>query len=202
MPLKRSRKKFTKKQGKSAAPSDSTTVYRGPIDPPAALRGLSRSVQQLTLTQVITSSAGGLINTQFLSNPSGASEWGDFTPIYEEYRVLGMEVHWEPFYPHWGSTAALAQNQVPMIWWPQRDAGATAPTTYTGAFQYAGAKVRNVQDRTTTSIRMSGTLEAEYQNTRTPASVFLIGCIAVNCSVSINYGIAFVRYLVEFRSRN
>jgi len=201
MPLKRARKKFTKKRS-SGAPADSVTVYRGPIDPPAAMRAQSRSVQQLTATAVITSSAGGVINTQFLSSPAGATEWGDFTPIYEEYRVLGMEVHWEPFYPHWGTTVALAQNQVPMIWWPQRDAGATAPTTYSAAFQYAGAKVRNIQDRNTTSIRMSGTLEAEYANTRTPGSNFLIGCYASGLSNSVGYGIAFTRFLVEFRSRN
>jgi len=45
----------------------------------------------------VSSSVGGLINPTFaFNNPSSASDWASTIALYDEYRVLGMEVRWKP----------------------------------------------------------------------------------------------------------
>jgi len=198
-------KRMTKKKSRSASKAmsipDGATTYRGPADLPLSRLGRQGAIIPLTVTSGQSSSGAGLLAFVIGNNPNTTSEWADLTPLYEEFRVLALEVHWEPYYPHWGSTAALAQNQAPLVCYPQRNAGSAAATTYSTAFQFGGSTVHSVQDRITQTIKMSGTFESNFQNTATPVAVAAVGFTAVGLSNTIQYGITFTRMLVQFRSR-
>jgi len=195
-----SKKKKSRSASKAKSPAENATSYQGPVAMPRAMLARATVEHELTATTTVTSTAGGVINNVFVNSPAGSSEFSSLALLFEEYRVLGFEIHFVPFYPHWGSTTALAQNQAPLVHWPQRNAGTAAPTTYTGAYQYAGAKVSSIQDEWRESIKMSGTLESEWVNTSAPISVAAVAVFGSGFSNSIQYGIAFSRWLLQMRS--
>jgi hypothetical protein len=159
-------------------------------------------IEQLTYSQLASSSAGGLISSFVSSAPSFASEWNSFTGLYEEYRVLAMSVTWVPYNKHWGTTAGLAQTQAPVVYFPVRNPGVTPPTSYNLALQFAGSKAAHTTDQWTVTCKMSNHPEADFVNVTAPAGYMGVGYFATGLSAGIGYAQIFVRLLVQFRSRD
>jgi len=177
----------------------STIVFRGPIRAMAAARDETLSTQELTLVTNLTASAGGII-TPAWSNPNSASEWSQMAALYEEYRVVGLRAVYIPFYPHWGTSSALALNQGGIVWYPLRNGSALATSAAT-AFAYAGAIPHAITDRAVVENRMSATNESDFTNTTTPVGLFAVAAYGSGFTASTSYGTMFITWLVQFRSR-
>jgi len=177
----------------------SSIVFRGPIRAIAAARDETLSTQELTLVANLTASAGGVI-TPVWSNPNAASEWSQLAALYEEYRVVGIRALYIPFYPHWGTTSALALNQGGIVWYPLRN-GSVLATSAATAFAFAGAIPHAITDRAVVENRMSSTNESDFTNTSAPVGLFAVAAYGTGFTASTSYGTMFITWLVQFRSR-
>jgi len=202
MPPKKvqSKRRPSGRVSKKDSPSDSTLVYRGPLRPVMSMAARSEATEQLVTSSLVSTNGSGVYSASLSSNPNTTSEWSSFVALYEEFRVLAMEVTFQPYYPHWASTSALSMTSFPVVYYPQRY-GANVATSYNTAMQFAGAKIRSIQERTVVTIRMAGSQEAQFQNVSTPVGFFGIGVYGTGGSASAGYAQAFVRLLVQFRSR-
>lgn len=157
-------------------------------------------VRRLSLLGAVSTTAGGVLSYLQQNNPSGFTDWSSLSALFQEYRVLALKLTWIPLYTHWGTTTAQGWAQNIAIIYPWRDAGATAPATATAAFSIDGSKILELQKRTSIEIRMSNTLEAQYQNTRTPGSTFALGIYGASNVASTVLGNITAEILVQFRA--
>ncbi len=94
----------------------------------------------------------------------GTQGWAPFSQLYDEFRVLGLEVMIPPTAALTGSLIALFAQR------PAQD-GFVLPTTLALASQYDDFRFANNVTPTTMEVRMSGSDEASWQSTDTTATV-------------------------------
>lgn len=177
------------------------SVYRGPVVQPAVERADRVTTLRLTNVTTVSSSAAGLINYGFTNNPSNAQEWTSISTQFEEYRVLGFQCRWVPYYENWGNTVALGQNQVPVVMFPVRNTGVANPTSVLTAYAVDGAKAFNIQREMQMEIKMDGSAEAEFDNVSSVNATYGISIVGTGLTNSIAYGIMFQDWLIQFRMK-
>jgi len=166
-----------------------------------------RSNDQIILKRLsnlsgIGSNSSGIIWQMFTNNPSSFSDWSAISPLYQEYRVLGMKLTWIPNANNWGNTTALAETQGLMILIPARDAGISQPGSNSAASSLDGARLDSIQQKRFVEIRMDSQLESEFFNVSAPVSTFGCAVYSSGLSVSAGYGVAYAEILCQFRGGN
>ena len=153
---------------------------------------------------VLTSSAGGVINTNFPMDPSTAvgTDWADFSSTYDEFRVMGVRITFV------SAPVNLTNVNNSMVAVAFDNDSAANPGSYTAVRQYSTSKlfpaVWSTKPLTFTWWRPTRGMETDipWCDVATPSTSF--GCIPLyvdTLSASSSYLWYALDYFVEFRGR-
>lgn len=154
----------------------------------------------LTQNQGLTTTAGSVFYGSYSSTLcSSCTEWASYAARYEEFRVLGLKIHFVPLYQV--NTAALTIPQG--AYGTTRDVALT-PTSLSQVAALADSQYTSLSKSWTKSIRASDIEELLYTQTSAPGTINVMS-IAVafqSGTASTGFGLVFVDILAEFKSKN
>jgi len=189
-------KKNSKKRDSNANPPSSVVVYKGPIDP----KGYKQEAELFTvpfgLQVSVQSSVAGVTALVYSSSPASANDWAACQAIYDEYRVLAMKLKYFPS-NRYSKTTTVCR---PAVTYVDRDDTAL-PTSYGQSCKKASSVIRSLEDPWTEVIRMNGQEDATFVTTATVVNAFSLKLYADGLTISTEYGMMFLEYLVQFRGR-
>lgn len=189
-----------RRSAKLAVPSSAAIKYSGPAK---ELRDISDGiVVELRLTQSVASGATTQLNYTVNCDPSSADNWSEYSTSWGEYRVLAMTTQYEPAF----SVSYLGVGSVfgvgPSVHSSYHQYAAPTSTNYATAWSVGDSTVSHVTKRSKRVWRMSEPREANFSTVATPATnIFGASYFADNVVTATTYGIMFITYLVQFRSR-
>jgi len=187
-------------------------IYNGPVVSQSDASSLDLHTQVLCFDSTAVSTAGGLLNPSFqFSNPNPATDWSSFIAIYDEYRVLAMDVTFVPNMEDTLDTSNLAFNHSPMLSVVDRDTN-VALAAYSNALNYGSLQYHTLTRKAHREMKMSGVNSQISSGIPSSEGVFLncqsapslsgaIKFVAVGLSASTTYGHFYVRWRVQFRGR-
>lgn len=153
-------------------------------------------VVPMLLAQAATTTAAGLYNDVYGSTPGNCSGWSGLANVFNEYRVLAMEVMFKPIV-----TTLTTYVFTPLAAVIDYDSNA-AETSYVGAANYSSYREKMGNRPLSITALMSGVENAQFIPTSAPVSLFYVKFLSVgNLPVSSNIGQVEVRYWVEFRGK-
>ena len=193
----------------SDADDGNVLEYRGPIrlakpsGPKSALRTHKTTIF-VSRTSLATNGSGVVTGALLSSAVTGASEWAQYQVLYNEYRVLGMEVLFTPVYKvNQSGTGAFT---APVINYAPVRSNVAAPSASTQVLTNESCVTKSGHDSHKMLVRMSGSEEAIWFDTASTFSstsaygVFWFGDLGTASSGTFMY--ADLRMLVEFRLRS
>lgn len=203
-PKKKPQKRITEKGAKSPNPPENIVVYRGPIKTKKEKEQISEKT--ICFSQIVALNTNGSgINAQVIgSNPNACDNWTSIVNIFDEFRVLGMEVAFTPDNKRSGWASTI---QFPPIGSVLDHDNATALASLTGTpptvAQYDSGMLHVSQDKWSRTIRMSEVSEAVYLNTGAPSSLMWIKLYFNGGapSASLTLGYLFITYRIQFRGK-
>lgn len=206
MPPKKSRSSTASRRRsnkKTANPSVTALTYNGPTRLALSAPSNDHMTTQLNNTGQVASSGTGVINTVFDAylQASSVTDWTNFTGLYQEFRILSMEVELIPWNKYNLATTTVA---TPLYSVTDRTSSSTlASAAVTVA--YDSMKVSEPSTRHKRVIKMNGADEAAWTQTgATPASAsrLYVKLYSAGNSNSVTYYDFVARILVQFRGRN
>lgn len=171
-------------------------TYSGPIMPAGLTSGTSTHTHIVTQnSSVVTTAAGIVAGTYEPSLLGTAADWTNYALIYQEFRVLGFKVAYQPFVSY------AATNYPIGVVVTSHDSGLLSPTTLSDILNVENKKFVNWGKPWTQEWRMSGPDEADF----VPISgAYDHGGIAYYGSggpLSLAIGQVMVFFLVQFRGQ-
>ncbi len=160
----RSRKSANRKAARPN-PNVAAISYNGPSRLPKGIAGKVLDTVQLGLYGSVASSAGGVISTVFNagSQATSSNDWSSYQNLYQEYRILSMDVHLEPWNKYnQPTTSALS----PVLSITSRD-NATALSTLADTATYDTVEIHPPSSSIRRVIQMDGVDEATWTLTST-----------------------------------
>jgi len=195
----KSKKHNKRGKGELPNPSPNAQQFRGPI--------ISRNMRAeeevvsipLIFTGVLSSSAGGVIDTNYNSDPSGygLSDWTGLAGVYGECRVLGLEVK---FFPN-NRYSKISVNCTPLVVLVDREAPTATLGTYQLAASHESARIVSLEDPWTEVAKMQNAEESQFLSTSGTQALFSVKMYADGLTVTTQYGRCFVYLLIQFRGR-
>jgi hypothetical protein len=179
----------------------SLIVYNGPVTSGKASSGVETLEVSLRASSTVTMTTG-VVTDVFTNEPSASADWASFIAAWSEFRVLAMQVDYEPnsgFYADAHADDLFGE----LIVVNDHTSTLTALASYATAIAYSSAKLKSLIKRFTAVWKMSGTEEAQFQLVGSPAatgSIKLYG-EAHNGTPTAIRGFVVVTYLVQFRAR-
>lgn len=178
---------------------DKELHYSGPIHLRSG--GLDQRITRVNLNfsnNAMSSSGGKFDGAWVTSQVTSSTDWSSFANVYQEYRVVAMEVKWlNRFNSTYTSTispgfGAMAVYHVP-----------TVPTAVSidEVVQNANHKLWNTGRPLTIQWRARGTEEMAWMTTASSASHGGIQVYAEGCTASTLLGCWILTFTVEFRGR-
>jgi len=181
-------------------PPPGAQVYRGPV-PNSINSANDYIVAELSLTQVLSTTATGSVSSQLAINPTGTPNFSAYAGLYEEYRVLAARLDYNPIALNFATTQV--STSVPLIVYVSRNSTLAIASTYALAAEYTDRIVVNTSEKWTKFWRMSGSLESQFYNTSGPASVGAFNVVGpANGTVGINVGYYTITYWTQFRNKD
>jgi len=195
----KSNKHKSKSQQNKTEPGESVQVYKGPIVPRNMKEEAELYTVPLRFTGQIASTAGGIIDSFYSSDPSSyaLAEWTSMVALYGEYRVLGMEVEFAPYNRYSKTTV----NCTPLLVLTDREAPVAATGSYQNAMSHESCVIRTLEDPWKHSVRMMNAEESQFISCTGPQALYSVKFYADGLSVSTTYGRSFVVLLIQFRAR-
>lgn len=179
-------------------PSPNIQTYHGPIVSKAEKEEVDSITLPLNFTGVITSSAGGVIDASYSTDPSSyaLADWTNIAGTWHEYRVLGMRME---FFPNnrYSKTSTVCTPMIVVI--DRASAGLLG--SYQAAMDHSSAKKVSLEDPWVKEYRMSNVAESAFIPVGSPVAHAWIKFYADSLSVSTQYGRAFVYLLLQVRGR-
>jgi len=217
MPAKTKSKRSNKKTRKTIlransrqTPAASADAYRGPIHVHRRDDGILSANLSIRQELPLTTVAGtATFNTVFTAAVVlTATDWTNYRALYQEFRVLGMEMKFLPkFRSNWNeSTAILAGTYVSPLYLAPYHGDATALASEDAAVNHQMHKCNPVNEGMTNSVRMKETDEAQWFSTTSGTcgifgiKTFLTVSAAV-AAATISFGSFHTTFAVEFRGR-
>ena len=190
--------KRQKNKGSNTNPADSVIVYNGPVKAPraAAERATISTYVSWAPTTLVTS-AGGVINTVYSDDISTANDYASLAAVWDEYRVLAMEIRYCPITRYTGTLNPLFPGFVLI----DRD-DATAIASASLAANYESADLVMLTDPWKKVVKMGGVEDAQFTTTATPVARSWIKLRFDNSTVSASVGVVHQFALVQFRGRD
>ncbi len=204
MRMKSGKKSSMVKRGekKVKPPAIGALTYRGPTSLPKTLEANETEVAELLYIGSVATTAGGVINTVFdaYSQLTSSPDWSSYANLWQEYRILSMKVHAEPWNKYnQPTTSALA----PVYSVVARDT-ATALSSLSDCAGYASVEIHAPSTPFDKEIKMAGAGEAQFVlTTASPATsdrlyIKLYSSGNVASTTVYDY---LDRILVQFRGR-
>lgn len=188
-----------KKKKSSDQPSANSQSYSGPIIPRAMKEEEELYTVPLKFTGVVSSTAGGVIDSYYSSDPSSyaLSEWTALAGLYGEYRILGMEMKFAP-YNRYSKTTVVC---TPLLVLVDRENPTSTLGSYQTAMSHESCRIVTLEDPWTEKARMQNAEESQFIATSSAKALWSIKFYADGLSVSTAYGRSFVFLLIQFRGR-
>jgi len=181
---------------KSSEPGANVIIYKGPVLP----KGYKGEEELFTvpfgLQVSLQSSVAGVAALVYSSSPASASDWAAAQAFYDEYRVLAMRLKYFPT-NRYSKTTTISR---PAITYVDRD-DTSLPTSYGSSAKKASSVIRSLEDPWSQVIKMDGIEDAQFFTTATVVNAFSLKLYADGLSISTEYGMMFLEYLVQFRGR-
>jgi hypothetical protein len=186
------------KGGNFAEVSANSLSYKGPIVSQAQKKETDTSETTLNFTGLVTSSAGGVIDSFYSDDPLsyGVADWTSLTALWHEYRVLGHRVEFSPYNRYSKTTVTCT----PAIVCVDRQSSGTLGT-YQVAMSHSSAKKVSWEDPWVMEAKMQNAEEAVFTSTSATVARKWIKFYSDGLSVSTVYGRFFVYVLIQFRGR-
>jgi len=190
------------KNNNQTGPPTGATSYRGPLKTPRSLTVKSEPIMAwLRAFNTITSTAGGIISPVYSnSDPRvGATDFANYANLYNEYRVLGVHVEYQPI-AMFAVNNVLIQGQAMAIG-TIRDSLSSA-STYTDVTSLADARLRSLNQPWRMDVRAVQPLEMGFISVGSdPTTTYSIRTYASGYAASTTYGSTLVTYAIQFLSR-
>ncbi len=147
---------------------------------------------------LIASDSSGNIQQTYANNPTNSPYWTEYDANWDEYRVLGIKVSYEPFILVGGSTITL---RAPISVVTDYD-DSTSLTAYSLADTYSDHE-RHPSDRPWEKVSCEAvTLDGWNGNMAAgPTNQFWVKLFSAGNSASTSMGRILVEYIVQFRGR-
>lgn len=145
----------------------------------------------------ISSNGTGDISGTFNNNPSGSTNWSEYSTAWSEYRVLGVKLTYIPQFSANTTTLSGFSGYHGII----HGTAVNTPTTLPEASATGVARLWSPFRPFVREWRMASVEEAAFVSTSGPAATS--NCLTVfgtNASSSVLYGNLLIEYLVQFRS--
>lgn len=178
------------------------TQYRGPIRLPTQ-DGLDTRTYRVNLSfsDTLVSDGSGVMSGYINGGAvSLSSDWTAVAELYRDFRVLGIEVRWVPFYNgSYQSSLAHGAGAIASV----RAAQAAAPADLDSVIQIATWKPMKSSSPTRIHWKMNGIEEAGFSQTSTPSDQNRGGMVwYINgLTDSSQYGTVYYTFLIEARGR-
>lgn len=188
-----------KKKQHSANPSANTIVYKGPMRTLKEANQAEVYTLYGALVTTLDSSVGGAINLSLGSWPSGITDWSNVQGTFHEVRTLGMKVKYCPNNKYNRGTVTTRPI---MSCVDHTDSG--TPGSYAQIGAHESNQIHTLDDTFSVTCKMSGTEEAEFQDTQTVAATgnrFYVKLYSDGLSFSTQYGIIVIEYRYQVRGR-
>jgi len=181
-------------------PGTGATSYNGPLQMPVRDRDADMIVSRLTFTSTIATDGGGNLAVGYPNNPVAATEWGQYSNLYEEYRTLATRVTYIPNSLNWIQTTDTGRG-APVVWTCDRNAGLSPPPNMQAAFQKANSRLSTTQQRMTYVVRAATAQEMLFIAVASPSATWNTVLNSQGGVASIVLGTVFVEFIVQFRAR-
>lgn len=178
---------------------DKELHYRGPLHLRSG--GLDQRVTRanVVLQSNASTSVTGKINGFWISSDvTSCTDWSSFANVYQEYRVVGLEVKWFNRYNDTYSATVTPGYGAQSVW---HTPVVPTPTSTDEVLQNANNKLWNTNRPLTMEWRARGTEEMVWTPITSTSSHGGIQYYAENAIASTNYGMWVVTFCVEFRGR-
>jgi hypothetical protein len=187
----------TKRGNNRRETSQAATVYRGPIVTSQDKAQQDLHTVLLRYSADLSSDVAGRIAVVIGNSPTLYSGWASWATLYDEYRVLGMELK---FYPQnrYSKTTTITR---PIFLVTDQD-DVSALTSYIDAEAYASCREHTLDDPFTHTAKMAGVENAVYTTTGTTVNTFCIKMWSDGLSTSTTYGLLISTIRVQFRGLN
>lgn len=174
-----------------------SVVYRGPVERPRDRSGLDTHTVLVSAQEFISSSAGGVMQEVFSDDLTGFGDISRFQDIYDEMRVLGLQVE---YYPNnrYSKTTTICRPVITVV--DRNDA--TVLASYSDACNASSSRVDSLEDPWVRDCKMNGIEDAQFLTTATlTAARNFVKIYADGLSASTEYGFVQLKCLVQFRGR-
>jgi len=201
MPPKKSSNRKTRRIASVQAPRELSpnTLVCPPAHFYAAIKHAKTQQDCYTILCVFdglaTTTGGGALVNVFTNNPSGFSNWSNIASVFDEYRVLGFQLSFEP-YNFNGSIVVTAPIAVVNDY-----DSASALTGYTLAGQFSSYEEYPGGRKWTKSVLMSGAENASFLSTSATAATFYMKVYSVGNTASIDIGRFSIKSIIQFRGK-
>lgn len=179
--------------------SDKELHYRGPIR--FSTGGLDSRVTRANLDLAIAgdSNASGQIIAVFSSSDvTSCTDWSSFSNVYQEYRVVAMQLRWLPRFNATYTSSATPGTGAGAVW---HIPTVPTPASVDDIVQNANYHTWNTGGSLAMTFRARGTEEMAWISTGFTSSHGGFSAFANGCTPSNGYGRWFLTFTVEFRGR-
>jgi len=147
--------------------------------------------------QAITSDGSGLIQTVISTAPGNCSNWSNYITVFDEFRVLAVQLTFEPTWGTGGATTIFFADIASAI---DRD-DSVAMTSYNVAERYTSHKQVPGQKTFRQTYTIQSVDEGIFiQTVSSPTGLAWIKLYSSGNTISTTVGRADIRYVVQFRS--
>jgi len=181
-------------------PPAGANVYRGPIKLDMADGDVSTITTNLAGVIPVVTNAGGSILTSYTTDSiTSLGEWSTWTGLYREYRVLGLEVSYRPYYsPSFPAPSLVAGYGAVAV----AHGSTTTPTSVASVVENSSFSEWNPGMPFRLTWKMASPEESHFSLSSANPNYGGVQVASQNSTASVTLGEAYVRFLVQFRGRN
>jgi len=145
----------------------------------------------------VSTDGSGNWATVFTNNPTGYGNWTNLAATYDEYRVLGIKVMFEPNRFVGGSSVLVLAPIATVVDYDST----TNLASYVIATEYSSFLEFQGNSRWTRVALMSGIENAGFQNAASPTATFAVKVFSSGNTASTVLGRVSLRSVIQFRGK-
>jgi hypothetical protein len=170
--------------------------FRGPVRNPKSRNEVSIIRTNIVSSSTASSNGSGVIATTYTTNPNGTNGWSSWVALFDEYRVLALELKYVPLW-HTLPSGTAGGTLLMVV---DHDSVA-ALSSFNNACNYESLKTGSIDRPMTHTYRLDGTLESNFINTSSPTGLQGVKVYANGLTNSTQYGNFIGTFLIEFRGK-
>lgn len=193
--MSRKRKNKGKADRQTAGPPPGAVVYTGPIRDRFTRNQTRSAIVVASFQTDVSTNGSGVLNNVFSSgNVNSINVWGSWASTWDEYRVLGFEVQFQPFNRYNSGTVNVAPVFTVV---DQNDGGALGSAAI--AAEYESCQLHCGSDPWKRVARMAGIVDGQYTPTSSVVPHYWIKIYSSGNTISTKLGTALITFRIQFR---